>query len=90
MSVNKETVKKHKTLPGKTCLNHQDRKASYQLLRSTGALDIFYCEKCSIKLASQGHSVLRLNPTPTRRITSLTSHEKPKKLDAEALRRADI
>lgn len=73
----------------KYCHDHMGRIAAYQLLTPAAKPDLFYCEKCSIKLASQGHTVLRLNPTPTRRISTLVKEDKPKWLDPKALRRAD-
>lgn len=65
------------------CITHQDRIATHQLLNTADTSQFFYCEKCSIKFASQGFTVLKLNPTPQRRDSSLSSQGRPKKLDVK-------
>lgn len=46
---------------GPTCQNHKNKDARYRII-SDDEDTLFYCEKCSIYLASQGFSVEKLQP----------------------------
>lgn len=72
MSVRKTNESLESSTSCRTCVNHADRLASHQLVSSSAHPDMFYCEKCSIMLASQGFSVVKLNPG-TRRSANPTA-----------------
>ena len=63
----------------KACVNHADRIATHQLISKSGHSEMFYCEKCSIMLASQGFTVMKLSSGGIRNHPSLTKGDRPKK-----------
>lgn len=68
----------------KNCVNHGERAATHQLVSKSGHSDMFYCEKCSIMLASQGFTVMKLSASALRNCTSLTKADRPKKIQSKA------
>ena len=91
MSVRKTSESIESNLGWRNCVNHSDRVASHQLMGNSNHSDVFYCEKCSIMLASQGFSVMKLSPTSRYKDGSLTKSERPKKTNFKTSgRKAEI
>lgn len=74
MSVRKDSLQANYIQ--KACFKHPEKPASHQLLGKGSMHDSFYCEKCSIMLASQGYNVIKLttiNNTPFAKKDSTSS-----------------
>lgn len=61
MSVRRASDSLKSSIARKLCLKHPERIATHQLVNKGPAVDSYYCEKCSIMLASQGYNVIKLN-----------------------------
>ena len=79
MSVRKTTDSLESSSGWKSCVNHGDRIATHQLISKSGHSEMFYCEKCSIMLASQGFTVMKLSSAGIRNHPSSTKGERSKK-----------
>ena len=58
MSVRKDSLTSSHAY--RMCCKHPEKVATHQLLSKNAIPDAFYCEKCSIMLASQGYNVMKL------------------------------
>lgn len=76
MSVRKTADSLDSSCNWKACVNHSERAATHQLISKSGHSEMFYCEKCSIMLASQGFTVMKLSAGSLRNRTSLTKGER--------------
>jgi hypothetical protein len=61
MSVRRTSESLQSSIGQRTCLKHPERFATHQLANKGGHNDVYYCEKCSIMLASQGYNVIKLS-----------------------------
>ncbi len=62
MSVRKDSLNSSHAY--RLCCKHPEKMATHQLLSKNAHPDSFYCEKCSIMLASQGYNVMKLTSVP--------------------------
>jgi hypothetical protein len=67
MSVRKATESLKSSSGRRICSKHPERQATHFYAGASPNTDIFYCEKCSIMLASQGFNVVKLAPANSSR-----------------------
>lgn len=58
MSVRRDSLQSSQA--HRVCVKHPEKLATHQLAGKTSPHEAFYCEKCSIMLASQGYNVIKL------------------------------
>lgn len=60
MSVRKPAESLNSSYTNRACAKHPERLATHYYGNKGQGFETFYCEKCSIMLASQGYNVIKI------------------------------